>query len=196
MMSCNNCHNTPTVKNGCVRDTQRSQCNMCGDNVVRGDERHPHTTESKKAVSSLCYALGKASVGFLANLFGVSRTTTSDGIRQAASILEEPTLEADLQELDVAEMWPVSQATNDTSGFFKPWIVAPGEPWPGGSVVVMRQRSNGSTTNATLSRRVYFLQTTGTRLLRSYPKSVISLATHTRLRWNGIMPIHAIISLV
>ena len=92
MISCKNCHDTHTVKNGFVRDKQRYKCKMCGYNFVLGDERHSHATEVKKALCIILYSLGKASFGFLAKLFGVSRTTTYYWIRQAAAIIDEPTI--------------------------------------------------------------------------------------------------------
>ena len=150
MISCKNCHNTHTVKNGFVRDKQRYKCKMCGYNFVLGDERYPHTTEVKKALSIILYSLGKASFGFLAKLFGVSRTTTYYWIRQAASIIDEPTIDADIQEIEFDEMWHFIQSKKEKSGLLKPWIVAQGEPLPGYSVVVMLQRSNGSTTNSNI----------------------------------------------
>jgi transposase len=150
MIACKNCQNTHTVKNGFVRDTQRYKCKMCGYNFVLGDERRPHTTEIKKALCIILSSLGTASFGFVAKLFGVSRTTTYDWIRQAASIIDEPALDSDIQEIECAEMWHFIQSTKEKSGLLKPWIVAQGEPWPGCSVVVMRQRSNGSTTHSNI----------------------------------------------
>jgi transposase-like protein len=73
---CKNCHQNSTIKNGYVRGKQRYKCHNCGYNFVLGDERHQHATELKKALSVILYSLGKSSFGFLAKLFGVSRTTT------------------------------------------------------------------------------------------------------------------------
>jgi hypothetical protein len=140
------------------------------------------------------YSLGKASFGGLAKRRGVSRTTPADWIRPAASSIDAPTSDADIHEMAGAERWPCSQAKPDQSGLVKPWIGAPGEPGPGCSVVVRRQRATGSPTNSNIDRRVYVLQTTGRRLLRSYPRRVIALAKPTRMRLNGIRPIHASIS--
>jgi transposase-like protein len=64
MIACQNCQDTQTVKNGCVRDKQRYTGNTCGYNFVLGDERHSHATEVKKALCILLDSLGKASVGF------------------------------------------------------------------------------------------------------------------------------------
>jgi len=144
MMTCKNCQQTHTVKNGFGRGKQRYRCRACGYNFVLGDERHSHATEVTKALCILLYALGTASFGFLAKLLGVSRTTTYYGIRQAAASTDEPTIAPDIQEMKFDEMWPFLQSKKEKSGFLQPWIVAQGEPLPGYSVVVMLQRSNAS----------------------------------------------------
>ena len=147
-MTCKNCRNTHAVKNGFVRGKKRYKCHACGYNFVLGDDRHWHTTEIKKALAIILYSLGKSSFGFLAKLFGVSRTTTYYWIRQAASSIDEPTIAPDIQEIELDEVWHFIQSTKEKSGLFKPWIVAQGEPLPGYSVVVMLQRSNGSMTKS------------------------------------------------
>ena len=150
MIACKNCQNTQTVKDGFVRDKQRYKCKICGYNFVLGDERRPHTTEIKKALCIILYSLGKASFGCLGKLFGVSRTTTYYWIRHAASIIDEPTSDTDIQEIEFAEMWHVIQSKKEKFGLLTPWIVAPGDLWPGCSVVVMLHRSNGSPTKSTI----------------------------------------------
>jgi transposase len=148
MIACKNCQNTQTVKNGFVRDKQRYKCKLCGYNFVLGDARHPHTTEIKKALCIILYSLGKASCGFLAKLFGVSRTTAYYWIRQAAASTDEPSIADDIQEIEFDEMWHVIQSKKEKFGSLKPWIVAQGKPLPGYSVVVMLQHFNGSTINS------------------------------------------------
>ena len=144
MMTCKNCRNTPTVKNGFVRGKQRYKCHACGYNFVLGDDRHSHTTEIKKALAIILYSLGKSSFGCLGKLFGVSRTTTYYWIRQAASRIDEPMSATDIQEIEFDEMWHFIQSQKEKSGLLKPWIVAQGEPLPGYAVVVMLQRSDAS----------------------------------------------------
>ena len=148
MITCENCQNTHTVKNGFVRGKQRYKCHACGYNFVLGDERHSHATEIKKALAIILYSLGKSSFGFLGKLFGVSRTTTSYWIRQAASRIDTPPIASDIQAIEFNEMWHFIQSTKEKSGLLKPWIVAQGEPWPGYSVVVMLQHANGSMINS------------------------------------------------
>jgi transposase-like protein len=150
MIACKNCQHTHTVKNGFVRGKQRYQCRACGDNFVMGDERHSHSTAVKKALCVIVYSLGKASFGFLAKLLGVSRTTTYYWIRQAAASTDEPTIAPDVQAIEVDEMWHFMQSKKEKFGSLQPWIVVQGEPLPGYLVVVMRQRSNDSTTKSNI----------------------------------------------
>jgi hypothetical protein len=63
------------------------------------------------------YSLGKASFGFLAKLFGVSRTTTYYWIRDAAVLIDEPPIDADIQEIAFDEMWHFLQSKK------KIWII-------------------------------------------------------------------------
>jgi len=150
MIACKNCQTTNTVKNGFVRGKQRYKCYACGYNFVLGDARHPHTTEIKKALSIILYSLGKASFGFIAKLFGVSRTTASYWIRDAAARVEEPTIAGDIQEIELDEMWHFIQSKKERFGLSQRWIVAQGELLPGYVVVVILQPFNGSMTKSNI----------------------------------------------
>jgi transposase-like protein len=116
MITCKNCHQTHTVKNGFVRGKQRDQCRACGDNFVLGDERHSHATAVKNAFCMILYSLGNASFGFVATHLGVSRTTTYDWIRPAAAGTDEPTSAPDMQDIACAELWHLMQSTKERSG--------------------------------------------------------------------------------
>jgi transposase len=142
MISCKNCQQTNTIKNGFVRGKQRYKCHTCHYTFVVGDERHKLETDLKKALSVILYSLGKASFGFLAKLFGVSRTTPYYWIRDIAATTEEPVIASNIHEIDFDEMWHFVQSKKSNSGSSKPWIIAQGELLPGYSVVVMLQRSN------------------------------------------------------
>jgi transposase len=146
MITCKNCQQTNTVKNGFVRGKQRYKCHTCHYTFVVGDERHKSETELKKALSVILYSLGKASFGFLAKLFGVSRTTTYYWIRDIAAITAEPAIAGDIREIDFDEMWHFIQSKKRNSGSSKPWIIAQGELLPGYSVVVMLQPSSACMT--------------------------------------------------
>ena len=142
MVSCKNCHQNNTIKNGYVRSKQRYKCHNCGYNFVLGDARHKQVTELKKALSIILYSLGKSSFGFLGKLFGVSRTTAYYWVRQVAEATEEPTIGDEICSIDFDEMWHFIQSKKESSGLLKPWIIVQGELLPGYSVVVMLQRSN------------------------------------------------------
>lgn len=71
-MECKNCSANTSIKNGKVRGKQRFQCKMCGYNFVEGDRRIRQETLIKRAFAVILYALGKASYGFIAKLFGVT----------------------------------------------------------------------------------------------------------------------------
>jgi transposase-like protein len=76
MITCKNCQQDTTTKNGLVRNKPRYKGQACGDNFVLGEARHQRSPALKTALSLLLYSLGKSSFGCLAKLFGVSRTTT------------------------------------------------------------------------------------------------------------------------
>ena len=143
MISCKNCHQTSTTKNGYVRGKQRYHCQSCQYNFVLGDARHKSSSEVKKALSVILYALSKSSFGFLGKLFGVSRTTAYYWIRDIAETMAEPVIAANIHAIEFDEMWHVLQSKKRKSGSSKPWIIAQGELSPGYSVVVMLQPSNG-----------------------------------------------------
>lgn len=142
MIPCKNCQQTNTIKNGFVRGKQRYKCHVCHYTFVVGDERHKPETELKKALSVILYSLGKSSFGFLAKLFGVSRSTPYYWMRDIAKTTDEPVITDGIQEIDFDEMWHFIQSKKRNSGSSKPWIIVQGELLPGYSVVVMLQRSN------------------------------------------------------
>lgn len=150
MIPCKNCQQTNTVKNGFIRGKQRYKCHACHYTFVLSDARHKPENELKKALSVILYSLGKSSFGFLAKLFGVSRTTTYYWIRAIAATTEELPIADDIHEIDFDEMWHFIQSKKRSSGSSKRWIIAQGELLPGYSVVVMLQPSNDSMTKSNI----------------------------------------------
>lgn len=96
-------------------------------------------------MSVILYSLGKASFGFLAKLFGVSRTTTYKWIKQIAGDIEEPAISSSIKEIEFDEMWHFIQSKKTKDGSSRPWIVAQGEPLPELSVIVMLRPLKGCT---------------------------------------------------
>src|SRR5215510_1109798 len=134
MVPCKNCQQTNTIKNGLVRGKQRYKCHACHYLYVVGDERHKPETEVKKALSVILYSLGKASFGFLAKLFGVSRTTTYYWIRDLAATIEEPVIAGDIQEIDFDEMWHFITGSSVSYVGWGIWRRAWRLPWPPGLI--------------------------------------------------------------
>lgn len=148
MVCCKKCQSDDIVKNGFVRKKARFRCKVCGYNFVVGDARPKRDAAVKRALAVILYALGKASFGFLAKLFGVSRTTTYKWIKKEAALTEEPTLSADIKEMEFDEMWHFLGSKKTKNGSSKPWIVAQGELLPGLQGVVMLQPSSDFTTKS------------------------------------------------
>ena len=90
MIKCKHCGSTKVVKNGFVRKKQRYFCKSCSRNFVIGDGRRKESVAIKKALCVILYSLGKASFGFLAKLFGVSRSLTYRWVKSEAESLPEP----------------------------------------------------------------------------------------------------------
>lgn len=144
MVICKNCEGLKVVKNGKARGCQRYKCKDCKYIFVVGDKRTNLSTEKKKALSIILYAIGKSSFGFLGKLFGVSRSTTYKWIKNVAEGIDEPIISSSIKEIEFDEMWHFIQSKKTKSGSSKRWIVAQGELLPGLSVVVMLQPSNAS----------------------------------------------------
>ena len=145
MARCKNCQGAETVKNGCVRNKQRFHCKDCGYNFVVGDDRMKAETAVKRALAVILYALGKASYGFIAKLFGVTPPAVQKWLQREADRLDEPEIPGTIREMEFDEMWHFIGSKKTKSGSSKPWIVLQSELWPGFSAVVMLQPSSGST---------------------------------------------------
>ena len=64
----------------------------------------------KKSLCVVLYALGKASFGFMAKLFGVSRTTTYNWIKQMGEEIDYPKISEGIKEIEFDEMWHFVQS--------------------------------------------------------------------------------------
>lgn len=141
---CKKCGSDHYVKSGKVRDKQRYQCKSCGTNFVLGDEREKVSAQGK-ALAVLLYGSGKASYGFIANLFQVSRTAVLKWIRSAAANLPEPTIDSDIEEVQLDEMWHFINKKNKKYGSGEPWIALQTKPLHGVLAIVLLKPLNDST---------------------------------------------------
>jgi transposase-like protein len=150
-MVCKGCASHLVVKNGKTRGKQRYKCKSCSLNFVQGDARVRQETAVKRAFAVILYSLGKASYGFMAKLFGVTRPAVYRWIRQEAARLNEPRISPNIQEIEFddtlvprSEMWHFVGSKKTSSGSSKPWIAARGELFPGLPAIVMLQPSKDS----------------------------------------------------
>ncbi len=97
-----------------------------------------------KALAVLLYAMGNASFGRIARLLGGSDVAVLKWIRAEAKAIPEPTVSGELRVLTVDERWHFIQKQHKNSGSGERLILSVGEPWPGFSVIVMRQPPNVS----------------------------------------------------
>ena len=74
-----------------------------------GDARKKESLTVKKARAVIIYSLGKASYGFLAKLFGVSRSLTYGWIKEEAESLPEPVMFNEIKEIENMAFYPVKK---------------------------------------------------------------------------------------
>ncbi len=150
-LSCKRCGGASYVKNGTVRGHQRYRCRECGCNFTNTPRRGK--PPAMKALAVLLYSMGNASYGMIARLLGVSEVSVYKWIRKEATSLPEPEVPADVEVVELDEMWHFvnGKKTNTGSGGLS--IRSKGEPWPGFSVdVTMRPAANSSTGSASPER--------------------------------------------
>ena len=145
-MECKNCKAENIVKSGKVRGKQRYKCKECGYNFVIGDERTNEKIAAMKALCVLLYSLGKGSYNMLGKLFNRNRSLIYRWIREAGVNTDEPAIDGEITQIEFDEMWHFIQSKKENFGSSKPLTAAAGELSPGFSVVVIAQRSDGSTT--------------------------------------------------
>lgn len=145
MVVCKKCGCEKCVKNGFVRGQQRYRCKECECNFIEGDRRAKASTNVKKALCVLLYALSKASFNMMGKLLGHSPSLIYRWIRQAMDKTEEPLIEPNIEEIAFDEMWHFLESKKRNYGSLKPWTVARGELLPGLQVIVMLQPFKDST---------------------------------------------------
>lgn len=121
-ITCKKCGSKDYVKSGTVRGKQRYKCKSCGLHFVEGDQR-VKVSSAGKALAMLLYGSGKASYGFIARLFGVSRPAVLKWVRKFAAELPEPEIPADIERVQIDEMWHFINKKNKKYGSGEPWTV-------------------------------------------------------------------------
>lgn len=140
---CKRCGSASFVKSGFVRGHQRYRCRECGCNFTATPRRGKPV--AMKALAVLLYTMGNMSYGMIARLFGVSEVAVFKWIRAAAAALPEPAAPADVQIVQIDEMWHFVDGKKTSAGSGKPSTRSSGEPWPGFWVsVTMRPAESSS----------------------------------------------------
>ena len=81
MICCKRCTSQEIRKSGHIREQQRYKCKNCSLNFVMGDRRIKPLSSVKRAFAVILYSIGKASYGFIAKLFGVTRSAVLKWLR-------------------------------------------------------------------------------------------------------------------
>ena len=138
---CKKCNSNDYVKSGYIRDSQRYRCKLCGCNFKVGDKRGKISPQAK-ALGLLMYGSGKASYGMIARLFKVSRSTVLYWIRTMGSQLPEPSIDTEIAEVSIDEMWHFLSKKNEKFGSGGQWIAVTTKPLDGLLAIVMLRHSD------------------------------------------------------
>ena len=143
-ISCKKCGSNHFVKSGYIRGSQRYRCNDCGCNFKLGDNRGKIRPEVK-ALGLLMYGSGKASLGMIARLFKVNRSTVLYWVRSMGSKLSEPIVDAEIEKVSIDEMWHFFNKKNEKFGFGGQWTAVTTKPSDGLLAIVMLRHSDSCT---------------------------------------------------
>ena len=90
-------------KNGFENGKQNRKCRTCGRSFTEGDRRRTDRTK-EKLVRFLLYAMGKASMCFLADIFKVSARMIQVWIKDMADSVPDPEVGTEIEEIEIDEM--------------------------------------------------------------------------------------------
>ena len=89
----------------------------------------------------LLYGRGKASYGFIAKLFGVSRTVVMKWIKRVSGRLPEPALDESVTFVQFDEMWHFVNQKTRNCGFGELWTAIGIKPSDGTLAIVLLRHS-------------------------------------------------------
>ena len=141
---CKRCQSGSYVKNGMMQGKQRYRCKACSYNFT--DTPPAGKPAAMKAMAVLLYSMGNMSYGMLAKLFGVSEVAVFKWIKAAGEAAPEPVVPADVEVVQLDEMWHFVNGKKTSAGSGEPMIRSSGEPWPGFWVSVTMRPASGSST--------------------------------------------------
>ena len=138
---CKRCQGNVYVKRGIVRGKQRYLCKACGYNFTATPPRGKHP--AMKALTILLYSMGNMSYRMIARLLGTSHVSVYEWIKAEAEKLPEPGMPANVQLVNIDEMWHFLQKKHKNSGSGERLILLSGAFFPGFWGAVMMQPAKG-----------------------------------------------------
>lgn len=135
---CKSCGSVAFVKSGFVRGLQRYKCKDCGCNFTATARKGKPA--SMKALAILLYGMCNASQGMIARLLGVSHVSVYRWIRKEAQAMRDPEVPADIEIVQIDEMWHFVNGKKTKFGSGRPMTHFQGEISPGKSAHVLIER--------------------------------------------------------
>jgi transposase len=139
--TCKKCQSAEHVKNGKVRGMQRYRCKACGCNFTATPAHREHP--AKKSLALLLYGMGNMSFRMIGRLLGVSHVSAFEWIKAEATKLPQPEMPADIELVNLDEMWHFLKKRAKNSGCSGPLILLSGAFYPGCWGAVMLQPAKG-----------------------------------------------------
>jgi len=136
-LCCKRCSSEDYVKSGFARGHQRYRCKECGCNFTATPPRGKPV--AMKALALLLYSMGNMSQSMIARFLGVSEVSVYKWIKAFGSALPDPAVPADVEVVQLDEMWHFVNGKKTNVGCGAPLTQSSGEPWPGFWVSVMMQ---------------------------------------------------------
>ena len=137
VIACKKCQSTEHTKSGKVRGHQRYRCKSCGCHFTATPPRGKHP--AMKALTILLYGMGNMSYRMIARVLGTSHVSVYEWIRAEAEKIPEPKMPADVELVNIDEMWHFLKKRATSFGSSERLILLNGEFFPGCSGVVMIQ---------------------------------------------------------
>lgn len=145
-IACKRCQRPHHVKRGFVRGHQRYLCKTCGCNFTATPPRGKHP--AMKTLTTLLYGMGNMSYRMIARLLGISHVAVYEWIKAEAEKLPEPEMPADVELVNIDEMWHFLKKRARNFGSGGRLILLSGEFFPGFWGAVMMQPAKGFSTKS------------------------------------------------
>lgn len=136
---CKKCRSKEFVKSGKVRGLQRYRCKSCGCHFTATPPRGKHP--AMKALTLLLYGMGNMSYRMIARLLGTSQVSVYNWIKDEAEKLPAPEMPADVELVNLDEMWHFLKKRAKNFGSSERLILLSGEFFPGCWGIVMMRPS-------------------------------------------------------